>query len=717
VFVSQNSGEAVLGRFEIPFGKEKAMKRSLLTTSILVLCLVALWQCRTPEKNEPASAPQSRPELSVTGAILFQPTPRDLIYVADFPVTLKGSGKPQVTKTDLLGRYRFRDIVPGKYTVCWEQVGWVGGCTPEVEVTAGDSAYPRAVQLKPSAPDRVAWGDVRLADDSSAVQIDRGFDMEQVPLVEVLDAAGRPAGSGRTNAVGKYAIGLSGAAATIRVASEAGRQEMKMLAVGGGATHMRLSNHRPVISKIEVLKGAAPASVVNPGDTLTLRSTVTDPDGDPLSYRWVVTGGTITVGADGSATWQLPAFPARLSASLLTTDGKGGLDRRKISLRVGAPQANVTFEAAGAPPSCNPLSLAHVPPPSGYSPGPPPTPPDFLTFLLTSDNSAKYYQSVDPKNLRGTLGAWWKVAGFDPSNGSGGVAQAAYLNWNDLGFGRDMHFNQVGSSVYAWVTNYGCPDNNPENANLAAKPVPADAVATVCMEYSPVEGTAQPIVKFFVYVGGVASSTITGKADLDEWGAKPVPNLCRTCHGGTSPYNGGTNVNLSANFLPFDLALLQYPGPSTTPPASDLPAYYKMNSIIATATNPRPAISQLITGWYTPLNTPPTQNNNYLPTGWQAGASVPASAAGLYQNVIVPGCRTCHYSFSSSINWDTYQSALNDNLTIQSYVCAPQPVMPHAAVTYVNFWTNAYGFATSPPTYLGQYADPNWTSFGGCTGK
>ncbi len=693
------------------------MKRSLLAMSFLIL-LIALWQCRTSEQSTtaPAPPPQSGPELSVTGPVLFQPTPHDLIYVADFPVTLKGTGGTQTTKTDLIGRYRFRDVAPGKYTVCWEQAGWMNGCTPEVGVTADDSAYPQAVELKPSAPNSVAWGDVSLADGSSAVQIDRGAAIEQVPSVEVLDAAGKSIGTGRTNAAGEYAIGLSGAAATIRVAAEAARQETRMFGGPGaaaGATHIRLSNHRPVISQIGVLKGTAPASEVSPGDTLTLRPTITNPDGDNLRYYWSAGGGTITGTADGGATWQLPAFPARLSAYLLVTDGKGGADRRSISLSVGSLQANVELKMPGTPPSCSPLSLASVPPPSGYPPGPP----VFLTFLdTTTDNSANYYRNVDPRNLRGTLGAWWQVAGFNPSDGSGGVAQAPYLNWNDLGFGRDMHFNQVGNNVYAWVTNYGCPDNDPNNANLAARPNPANAVATVCMEYAPVEGTTQPIVKFFVYVGGVATSPRTGKADLDVWGDKFVPNLCQDCHGGTSPYNGGTNVNLAANFIPFDLALLRYPGPSATPPPADLPAYYKMNSMIK-ATNPRPAIVNLINGWYTPLNTPPTQNNNYLPAGWQTGASVPATAAGLYQNVIVPGCRTCHYSFSSGINWDTYQSALNNNSFIQFYVCEPKPRMPHAAVTYINFWTNAYGFPTSPPAYLGTYTDPNWPSFGGCTGN
>jgi hypothetical protein len=695
------------------------MKRFQIYTLVLVPCLAAMWQCQRQPGGGTATQTTATPgpELSVTGPVLFKPTTGDLIYVADFPVTLKGVGPAQTSKTDLLGRYSFSGIAPGKYKVCWERAGWVNGCTTEVEVTAGNSAYPPAVELKPSSSGSAAWGDVSLADGSVAVAIDRGFGLEQVPSVEVLDAAGKSIGAGRTNAMGKYAIGVNGEAATIRLTDEALRQEATVLPEAAAAkrgTSIRLSNHRPVISKIEAVVAGGAAAAAHPGGTVTLRSTVTDADGDHLVYRWSASAGTITGNTDGTATWKLPAFQARLIGTLLVTDGRGGAASGHFTLPVppefhGLPNINLL-----GPPTCNPLSLAKVPPPSGY-----PTAPVFLTYMLNgaNDDSAAYYLNVDPKNLRTTLGAWWKVAGFNASDGSGGVAQAAYLNWNDLGFGRDMHFNQVGNNVYAWVTNYGCPDDDPNNANLAAKPNPPDAVATVCMEYAPVEGQTQGIVKFFVYAGGVAAGTRIGNADLDEWGPKPVPNLCQNCHGGPTKYRGGTNVNLGANFLPFDLALLQYPGPSKTPPPSDLPAYHKMNSIILNSTHPTQAITSMIQGWYTPLNSPPTQNNNYLPAGWQAGASVPASAAGLYQNVIAPGCRACHYSLSTSINWDSYQSAQGDNGTIQAYVCGPQPVMAHAAVTYINFWTNAYGFTSSPPQFLGQYTDKNWPAFGSCTGK
>ncbi|HUR80066.1 MAG TPA: carboxypeptidase-like regulatory domain-containing protein [Thermoanaerobaculia bacterium] len=693
------------------------MKRSWVPLVVSISGLLLLWQCgaRGERETPPTPAPAAAiagPPSSVTGPVIFRTSSGERIFVVDFPVTLKGGSEARRAKTDIAGRYRFLDVPPGRYTVCWEAAGWTSGCTNEVEVRADESAYPKGSELKPLNPNSVAWGTVRLADGSTPALIDRATNAATVPSIEVLDASGKTLATGRTNADGQYAIGVSGAVARVRTAVGGTRGERALAAAAPGADRrIVLDNQRPVVTGVALRKGGADVTRVSPGDVVTLHPSVSDPDGDTPSYAWTAAAGTITTAADGSATWQLPRYPARLRAYLTVTDGNGGAVRRTVSLSSGG--ANAKVSTTTGPPTCTPLSLSAVPPPSGY----PPTPP-FLTFLNTgTDNSAAYYTNVDPKQLRTTLGAWWTNAGFSATDGSGGVAQAAYLNWNDLGFGRDMHFNQVGNNVYAWVTNYGCPDNDAGNADLAANPVAADAVATVCMEYAPVEGSTTPVVKFFVYVGGVAASARTGTADLDEWGGKFVPNLCQICHGGSAPYSGGTNVNLGSSFIPFDLALLRYPKGATTPPAADLPAYYKMNTIIAGSTKPSGAIVKLINGWYTPLNSPPTQNNAYVPAGWTAGGSVPSTAAGLYANVVVPGCRTCHYSLSPSINWDTYSSFQGDQSFIQSYVCDTGPVMPHAAVTYVNFWTNAYGFTTSPPQYLGAYTDSNWTSFGGCTGK
>ena len=67
------------------------------------------------------------------------------------------------------------------------------------------------------------------------------------------------------------------------------------------------------------------------------------------------------------------------------------------------------------------------------------------------------------------------------------LAQAAYLNDNDLGFGRDMHILQQEDNVASYVSNYtlsldhSSPDQNPLSADAAEAKDPARAVATVCI--------------------------------------------------------------------------------------------------------------------------------------------------------------------------------------------------------------------------------------------
>jgi len=658
------------------------------------------------------------PTSSVAGSVVFAPEGTNaVVFMADFSVTLKSSGgyASQTAKTDATGLYRFSDVKPGKYAVCWEAVGWQSGCTPEVEITKGQSATPQTVELKPTTPDGVVWGRVLLADGSPAMMLDPDAGTSQTASVELLGTGNNTVARTRTDAAGNYAIAKSGAASTVRAVAGNAQADLALAKESspGHGRDITLNNHRPVISFVNVAK-ASGAGTLTPGDTVILAPNVTDADGDSLQMRWTAIAGTITSRPDGVATWKVPEYPALLTAYLTVSDAKGGVTQKTLALSSGSISIKYPININGGPPTCHALSLTSTPPPIGYPSATIPPPSGypssvpFLTRLDTGDHSAAYYAAVDPQTKRGTLGAWWQVAGFNQTNGSGGVAKAAYLNFNDLGFGRDMHFNKVGNNIYAWVTNYGCYDNNPANANLAANPIPANALATVCMEFAPIDGqTAPQLVKFFVYNGGVANSVRVGQADLDGHGLKAVPNLCQECHGSDSPYTGGANVNLGSSFIPFDLALLRYP-PSggKTPPTSDLPVYFNMNQLVK-QTNPTAAITNLINGWYASSST--LQNNNYLPSGW------PSNAAPLYQNVIVPGCRTCHYSFSSTLNWDTYAVTQSRRSSINFDVCKTSKVMPHATMTYINFWSNPYPLTPSPSQTLKTFADGTvWPAFGTC---
>lgn len=339
----------------------------------------------------------------------------------------------------------------------------------------------------------------------------------------------------------------------------------------------------------------------------------------------------------------------------------------------------------------------------------PTPPPDFLTFKGTGDatEANAYYADADPQNLRTTLGAWWSLNGFG-SDGQGGT-ETSYLNDNDLGFGRRMSCRQNGSNVACFVTNFGGPDQNIGNADKAVGNLAADRVATVAMEYAIVEGKGAepPRVKFFVYApGSVATTARAGSADLDGNGQKFVPRLCMMCHGGQ--YNAGTPRDTRASFREFDLGSFKYSG--LLDRAAQEAAFKQLNNMVA-ASNPWPAIAQLIATWNGGGATQPT---DVVVAGWNG-----TPQQDLYKFVVGRSCRTCHIAQdngqtgSDAIDWSTYAMFKSHRAVIQSYVCGSGKEMPQAKITFNNFWTR---LDPHRPSTLGSYADgTNWVVFsGGC---
>jgi hypothetical protein len=337
---------------------------------------------------------------------------------------------------------------------------------------------------------------------------------------------------------------------------------------------------------------------------------------------------------------------------------------------------------------------------------------EFLSFKQNDQSTAeRYYSVVDPQNRRGTLQEWWVVNGFD-QDGAGGV-RAAYLNRNDLGLGRDMHCLQQSDAVACYVTNYGNPDGSPGNSELAWRADRARAGATVAMEYSAIEGSADPtkMVKFFVFRGGTGNAERIDGVDLDGRGEKFVPGLCVVCHGGNYVPALGANPQpsegeLGASFREFDLATYGYPagGPRS---AQEL-AFEQLNKIVL-RTNPAPAIKDLITGWYADGG---SQNRDYIPLGWADSAE----HASLYENVVARSCRTCHvaldsYYSNNAISWTSFEQFKAERSQIRRFVCGDHKTMPHAGITFSNFWLSDSG---KTPAYLAAFHDVGWEPFGEC---
>ena len=362
------------------------------------------------------------------------------------------------------------------------------------------------------------------------------------------------------------------------------------------------------------------------------------------------------------------------------------------------------------------------------------------------DNGVKdYYAQADPRSLRNSLNLFKQKNKFGQPLGANEVEyDAQYANSGDLGFGRDMHCRRNAASDGAldyacYVTNYGQPPaNNPDqqDANDVLDPNKLPD-ATVSMEYSRVESAPNdPIefpdndraVKFYVYDTKNPDSPPLRKADLDGHGARPVPQLCMVCHGGTAasvpadvnnpagPKKGAFTsrndiISMQSNFLPFDLHLYNFPAAKSK--ASQQAAFKNLNVNIvrgvANGTGTGTAIVEAIDTSLYPGNSA-TQIEDQVIAGWDP-INVNSNRHRFYRDVFARACRTCHISrpfgapsFANASDFET------EITTVQNYVCSKK-VMPHAQRTNNIFWTSLNPNMAAFLELYGQTL-PGWSPLG-----
>lgn len=359
-------------------------------------------------------------------------------------------------------------------------------------------------------------------------------------------------------------------------------------------------------------------------------------------------------------------------------------------------------------------------------------------------NAARaYYDSVDPPKDRDTFAKFKSKHGFssDPANPAPGEIVSQYANSGDLGFGRDMHcLKNGGGNVACYVTNYGsgyansfpgAGTDDQDDANAAGTRATfgqSAEIATVAMEYAPIEGDAvgDQVVKFFVYKKGLANYGRSISANLDGRGERPVPQLCMVCHGGQIPSQGGTlaapafstaaDVKLNSRFIPFDYRFFTFPtSPANLTKADQETRIKDLNQQIVAFAPPAGSsdpIVEVIAGLYSgPPNSP--QQPDALPAGWIASASANKPNQDVfYRQVVAPACRTCHASqLFPQLQFNTSDKlvnltggGLNNRLmlgTAQLRVCGDY-TMAHALRTHEIFWdvywqVLSWGAPPAPP--------------------
>jgi hypothetical protein len=288
--------------------------------------------------------------------------------------------------------------------------------------------------------------------------------------------------------------------------------------------------------------------------------------------------------------------------------------------------------------------------------------------VSTEADAIKYYQTIDPNNLKLTQDAWREANGFnDPGNEI--VVVGGHKNVSDLGFWRRIEM--VIDQRPGYVGNVAMTTFNFETEQDAF--LNTNAKSIVNMEYSP-GPNGDRITKFYIYdaAGNRKNSTFFDPHPPTREELF-LPNGCASCHGGGRDFTsrGGKT---GGGFLAFDFNVFEYG--TLTSRAENEANVKKLNKGVL-KTYPPSAVQNLIRGLYGGKNLPlATQNSAYRPSAWDTERAL--------WNVVVTDCLGCHtQSEQEVLSLDHWKRNVGD---LREEVLKKK-LMPNSPYANRRFWS------------------------------
>jgi hypothetical protein len=453
---------------------------------------------------------------------------------------------------------------------------------------------------------------------------------------------------------------------------------------------LKLANSPPISTGIRATLSGVLVKGVPPGSTVRLTVNASDANGDPLTYAWLANGGVIGNTGKAATGWRLPLSSGIHFAYVLIGDGKGGF--REDSIAISTDGGVVTASPPQLP-VAQPSDLIRTSDHflNVYS--------TFYSYDKGADSrlgSCLYYKAIGAVSDCASNGAMigqlidfatWKAKwGFSISN-----VRAVYANVVDLNLQRDMHGTTNSNGTAFFVCN---SPNTSDFADMSGAILHKGVVACVAMEYSAPVGGGSPFTKFIVFG---QDGRLLQSVNLDGNGEKYVPGSCVACHGSGNSVNGKgridetlpVNPDLAAHFLPFDLDNFAFSSNVKFNRVVEEPKLKALNQMIL-ATNPTPAISELINGWYSNTG---IFDGTFVPSGW-------AGDPDFYRGVIKPACRMCHVANIFPFpTFNTRAEAQTFAAEMAGLVCGNMKfafekdkyAMPNAQTTFNRFWNDIGG--------------------------
>ncbi len=352
-----------------------------------------------------------------------------------------------------------------------------------------------------------------------------------------------------------------------------------------------------------------------------------------------------------------------------------------------------------------------------------------------------YYQAIDPLNERTTKAAFMARNGFG-NPGTGTEVTVVFGDTLDLGYGRRMTARHNADGTMAFVVDNYLVDTGGSygysRLNVDAAVVQSNQrfIGTNAIEFSPGPGGGPNFVKFYNFAPDGSRNLA---ADLDGKGAKAMPGICTNCHGGRADAltdtgafpTVGNSVSQAAGDVQGRLQALKvdtfdYSTQSATFTRANQEANLKTVNgwvlesypLAAASAFPedaaRPAAganewqgtaAAFIKDAYGGDGMP---NASYtapgVPSAW-----VTAGQSSLYQNVVIPGCATCHIlrgtANNSDLDFQTYAKFLGYSDRIKAHVI-DRGNMPLAKIVYNDFWQTGSNAPATLASFLEDAAQP-----------
>jgi mono/diheme cytochrome c family protein len=334
-----------------------------------------------------------------------------------------------------------------------------------------------------------------------------------------------------------------------------------------------------------------------------------------------------------------------------------------------------------------------------------------------------YYAAIDPNNNKDTLAKWRAANGFD--SGTGTQVTVVFGDVRDLGAGRRMTARQNNDGTIAvMVENYQV--NTVVNYTYSTLNVDAAVLqdrrwhyTTNAIEFSPGPGGGASFAKFFNF------DSVTGQrdplVDLDGRGAKAMPGVCISCHGGrgdplTPPDATGQPLfslvrdsvsqqrgDVLARLMPLEVGTFDFSLVAGFTRADQEAALKQINRMVL-CTYPLPAASvfaedacrraaiaseyrgtaaEFLKAVYGGNGMPnAAYSDTFVPAGW-------AAQSALYQDVVARACRACHLlrgtGSQSDIDFNTFAKFQGYADRIRAHII-DRGNMPLAKIIFDKFW-------------------------------